>query len=113
VDEVAQWQMVGCVEAITQSHLKPVLQDPLSRFPFSIRGFHSDNGSKFINDTVDGSLRDLLIGRPNRGRARAPTTGWGNVKTERSFANTWAMATSRRSMPKTSMSSFEHTSIRI
>jgi len=43
------------------THLRPVLQDLLERFPFPIRGFHSDNGSEFINDTVSGLLRDLLI----------------------------------------------------
>ena len=53
--------MVACVAAITQAHLKPVLQDSLDRFPFVIRGFHSDNGSEFINDMVSGLLRDLLI----------------------------------------------------
>ena len=69
VDEVTQWQMVACVEAITQSHLKPVLQDLLRRFPFLIRGFHSDNGSEFINDMVAGLLADLLI-EQTKSRAR-------------------------------------------
>ena len=69
VDEVTQWQMVACVAAITQSHLKPVLQDLLRRFPFLIRGFHSDNGSEFINDTVSGLLQDLLI-EQTKSRAR-------------------------------------------
>ena len=61
VDEVTQWQVVGAVSAITQSHLKPVLQGILDQFPFPIRGFHSDNGSEFINDTVSGLLKKLLI----------------------------------------------------
>jgi transposase InsO family protein len=61
VDEVTQWQVVGSVAAITQTHLKPVLRAILSQFPFPIRGFHSDNGSEFINDTVSGLLKDLLI----------------------------------------------------
>jgi transposase InsO family protein len=69
VDEVTQWQMVACVAAITQAHLKPVLQDILQRFPFVIRGFHSDNGSEFINDMVSGLLRDLLI-EQTKSRAR-------------------------------------------
>ncbi len=69
VDEVTQWQMVACVAAIAQSHLRPVLQDLLERFPFPIRGFHSDNGSEFINDTVSGLLRDLLI-EQTKSRAR-------------------------------------------
>jgi transposase InsO family protein len=72
VDEVTQWQMAGSVEAITQSHLEPVLQDLLRRFPFPIRGFHSDNGSEFINDIVSGLLRDLLI-EQTKSRARKCT----------------------------------------
>jgi transposase InsO family protein len=69
VDEVTQWQLVACVAAITQSHVRPVLQDILGRFPFVIRGFHSDNGSEFINDMVSGLLQDLLI-EQTKSRAR-------------------------------------------
>ncbi len=57
VDEVTQWQVVGSVAAITQTHLEPVLRAILRQFPFPIRGFHSDNGSEFINDTVSGSAQ--------------------------------------------------------
>jgi hypothetical protein len=39
VDEVTQWQMVACVEALTQSHLRLVLQDLLRRFPFLVHAF--------------------------------------------------------------------------
>ena len=70
VDEVTQWQVIGSVSAITQAHLKPVLQGVLAQFPFPVRGFHSDNGSEFINGTVEGLLKDLLIeqtkSRPRR-----------------------------------------------
>jgi transposase InsO family protein len=61
VDEVTQWQVVGAVAAITQSHLEPVLRAILQQFPFPIRGFHSDNGSEFINESVSGLLQRLLI----------------------------------------------------
>jgi transposase InsO family protein len=61
VDEVTQWQVVGAVAAITQAYLEPVLQAILGQFPFLIRGFHSDNGSEFINDSVSGLLKRLLI----------------------------------------------------
>ena len=61
VDQVTQWQVVGSVSAITQAHLEPVLRAILQQFPFPVRGFHSDNGSEFINDTVSGLLQDLLI----------------------------------------------------
>ena len=63
VDEVTQWQVVGAVAAITQAHLEPVLKAIFNQFPFPIRGFHSDNGSEFINDTVSGLLGKLLIGQ--------------------------------------------------
>lgn len=69
VDEVTQWQMVACVAAITQAHLQPVLQELLRRFPCRIRGFHSDNGSEFINAMVSGLLQDLLI-EQTKSRAR-------------------------------------------
>lgn len=69
VDEVTQWQVVGAAAALTQSHLRPVLQGILAQFPFPVRGFHSDNGSEFINDTVSGLLKDLLI-EQTKSRAR-------------------------------------------
>jgi len=61
VDQVTQWQVVGAVAAITQSHLEPVLRAILRQFPFPVRGFHSDNGSEFINESVSGLLQRLLI----------------------------------------------------
>jgi len=61
VDEVTQWQVIGSVAAITQTHLEPVLRAILGQFPFHIRGFHSDNGSEFINESVSALLKRLLI----------------------------------------------------
>ena len=52
VDEVTQWQVVACVSRISEAWLQPVLQAMLKQFPFAIRGFHSDNGSEFVNTTV-------------------------------------------------------------
>ena len=70
VDEVTQWQVVGAVAAIAQAHLEPVLRAILAQFPFAICGFHSDNGSEFINQSVAGLLKRLLIeqtkSRPRR-----------------------------------------------
>src|SRR5260370_42158994 len=61
VDQVRQWQVVGSVSAITQTNLEPVLRAILQQFPFPIRGFHSDNGSEFINQSVAALLKRLLI----------------------------------------------------
>jgi hypothetical protein len=61
VDEVTQWEIVASVERISENHLVPVLENLLAGFPFVIRGFHSDNGSEFINKTVAKLLNKLLI----------------------------------------------------
>jgi transposase InsO family protein len=70
VDEVTQWQVVGAVPQISEAWLMPVLEAMLEQFPFHIRGFHSDNGSEFINHTVARLLQKLLIeqtkSRPRR-----------------------------------------------
>jgi len=61
VDEVTQWEIVASVEKIAESYLVPVLESMLAGFPFIIRGFHSDNGSEFINKTVAKLLNKLLV----------------------------------------------------
>jgi transposase InsO family protein len=61
VDEVTQWQVVAATPQISELWLLPVLQAMLEQFPFAIRGFHSDNGSEFINYNVAGLLEKLLI----------------------------------------------------
>jgi hypothetical protein len=60
VDEVTQWQVVGAAAQIGEAWLLPVLEAMLEQFPFRIRGFHSDNGSEFINRTVAKLLNKLL-----------------------------------------------------
>ena len=70
VDEVTQWQIVGATACISEAWLMPVLKEMLEQFPFVIRGFHSDNGSEFINGSVAKLLHRLLIeqtkSRPRR-----------------------------------------------
>jgi transposase InsO family protein len=61
VDEVTQWQVVGATAQISEAYLLPVLEAMLRQFPFRLRGFHSDNGSEFINHTVAKLLNKLLI----------------------------------------------------
>jgi transposase InsO family protein len=61
VDEVTQWQVVGAAGQISEAWLIPVLEAMLRQFPFRIRGFHSDNGSEFINHAVAGLLNKLLV----------------------------------------------------
>jgi transposase InsO family protein len=61
VDEVTQWQVVGATAYISEAWLMPVLGAMLRQFPFQIIGFHSDNGSEFINHTVAKLLNKLLV----------------------------------------------------
>jgi len=61
VDEVTQWQVVACVPQISEAWLEPALHSMLAQFPFKIRGFHSDNGSEFINHAVAKLLKKLLV----------------------------------------------------
>jgi len=70
VDEVTQWQVMGATEQISEAWLLPVLEAMLEQFPFAIRGFHSDNGSEYINERVARLLEKLLAeqtkSRPRR-----------------------------------------------
>jgi len=59
VDTVTQWQVVGCASKISERFLLPVLEAMLHQFPFRILGFHSDNGSEFINHKVAELLEKL------------------------------------------------------
>ena len=61
VDEVTQWQIAGATPRISELYLVPLLKSMLRQFPFRILGFHTDNGSEFINRTVAGLLNKLLI----------------------------------------------------
>ncbi len=72
VDEVTQWQIVATTPQISEYWLIPVLEQLLEQFPFTIRGFHSDNGSEFINYTVARLLDKLLI---EQTKSRAHRTG--------------------------------------
>ena len=61
VDEVTQFQAVCAVERISEAFLLPVLEAMMDAFPFVIRGFHSDNGSEYINYQVAKLLEKLRI----------------------------------------------------
>jgi Integrase core domain len=71
VDEVTQWEVVVSLERITEKHLEANLEGILRQFPFHIKGFHSDNGSEFVNRVVAEILNKLLI-RFTRSRPRHP-----------------------------------------
>ena len=69
VDEVTQWEIIGCVEKISELYLLPLLVDLLEQFPFVIINFHSDNGSEYINKKAAKMLNKMMI-RQTKSRAR-------------------------------------------
>ena len=70
VDEVTQYEHIGCVQAISERFLLPVLEANLRAYPFPIQGFHTDNGSEYINQRVAALLNKLHIGEFTKSRAR-------------------------------------------
>lgn len=68
VDEVTQWEVVAATPYISELWLLPVLEAILEQFPFVIRGFHSDNGSEYVNYPV-AQLLDKLLVEQTRSRA--------------------------------------------
>ena len=69
VDEVTPFQAGFAVAKISERFLLPVLEPLIDTFPFAIRGFHSDNGSEYLNGPVAKLLEQLRI-EPTKSRAR-------------------------------------------
>ena len=61
IDEVTQMEYMGCVEGISEFFLLPLLQELINTFPFKILGFHSDNGSEYINHQVAKMLQKMMV----------------------------------------------------
>lgn len=79
VDAVLQWEVIGCASQISEQYLMPVLEAILHQFPYPVLGFHSDNGSEYINRRVAGMLGKLLAeftkSRANRTQDNALVEG--------------------------------------
>lgn len=61
VDEVTQWQGIFSIPKISERFLVPHLEALILSFPFGISGFHSDNGSEYVNHRVAALLAKLNI----------------------------------------------------
>ena len=70
VDCVTQYEGVATCERISEAFLIPVLEALLESFPFVILGFHTDNGSEYINRDVAKLLNKLLIEEQTKSRSR-------------------------------------------
>ena len=67
VDSSSQWQVEACVQGISETFLLPVLTLVLAQFPFVVLGFHSGNGSEYINHEVAKMLDKLRIEQTKSG----------------------------------------------
>lgn len=57
------------MDSVSEAYLLPILQAVIAQFPFEIEGFHSDNGSEYINHKVAKMLEKLRI-EQTKSRAR-------------------------------------------
>jgi transposase InsO family protein len=69
IDEVTQFEVVCSVEKISERYLVPALEQLLDALPFTILGFHSDNGSEYVNRWV-AELLDKLRSEFTKSRSR-------------------------------------------
>jgi hypothetical protein len=70
VDCITQYECVASCEKISEAFLLPVIEEMLLSFPFVIHGFHSDNGSEFINKSTAKLLDKLLVEQQTKSRSR-------------------------------------------
>ncbi|MGO9239287.1 MAG: integrase catalytic domain-containing protein [Bryobacteraceae bacterium] len=79
VDTVTQWQVVQSCATLGVRDLRPALYCLLEQFPFRVRGFHSDNGSEYVNAAVarllDQMLVEFTVSRPSRSTDNALVEG--------------------------------------
>ncbi len=87
VDEVTQWEIVVCVEGISEYFLIPALEKALTEFPFKILNFHSDNGSEYINYQVADLLERLIV-KQTKSRSRHSNDN-GLAETKNKIIRKW------------------------
>jgi hypothetical protein len=52
---------VGCTPRINAENLKPILEAMFHQFPFPLRGAHVDNGSEYINYTIEEMMTAMMV----------------------------------------------------
>jgi hypothetical protein len=72
VDEVLQWEVPFAVETLSMQCMAEALYEGLACFPFLLSGFHSDNGSEYINKRVADLLKKLTV-EQTKSRPRTST----------------------------------------
>lgn len=61
VDEVTQFEHMIAVPRLNEQYVLPALQELMRSFPFHILGFHVDNGSEYVNYSVDALLKKMPV----------------------------------------------------
>ena len=89
IDQTTQFELVAAVAAISERFLPPVLTGLLEQMPFRIRGFHTDNGSEYVNRRVADLLAKLHVEFTRSRPGAATTTPWSKARTP-----TWCASTS-------------------
>ena len=112
VDCVSQWQVMACVQGISEAFLLPVLALVMAQFPFVIEGFHSDNGSEFINGKVAKMLDKLRIEQTKSRARQSNDNALAESKNASVVRKHMATATSPNAMPHPSTCSTSRRSIR-
>ena len=89
----------AAAKPISEAHLLPVLRGDTASIPFRIRGFHSDNGSEFLNYKVQQLLNKLLVPGVHQvaGQSHHRQRFGGRQKTARWYAST---SDTNRSLPR-------------
>ena len=77
---MTQWQQLRCTEQISENWLQPVLESMLESFPFRVQGFHSDNGSEFVNGRTAGMLEKLRVEFTKSRARRSNDNAWVESK---------------------------------
>ncbi|MCB9834834.1 transposase family protein [Candidatus Nomurabacteria bacterium] len=80
VDEVTQWEVIMCLDSISERSMIPTLKLAINEFPFEVKGFHSDNGSEYINYQVAKLLIELNINLTKSRPRHSGDNGLGESK---------------------------------
>jgi hypothetical protein len=79
IDSATQWAVAGCAPGIDDESVLLVLESVLRQAPFRVLGFHADNETEFLDETVARLLNRLLAeyprSRPNEASANTMAAG--------------------------------------
>lgn len=102
--------MVATCERISEAYLLPVLQDLMAQFPFEILGFHSDNGSEYINKTVASLLEKMRVEQTKSRSRHSNDNALAESKNGSVVRKALATAIFHSALPQSSMLSAASTS---